>query len=73
MGCVPLLNFDGTVTPTNVGHLVLSPFMTDRWIPLDEAWNRGKLRMAQYGERPIDYLKRRFGRGYTYFSHREDQ
>ena len=51
MSWVLLLDFDGTVTPTDVGPLILSHFTGDRWIPLDEAWERGELTTAERAQR----------------------
>lgn len=45
-----LLDFDGTITPMDVGPLILSHFAGDRWIPLNEAWDRGDLTTAQRAE-----------------------
>lgn len=50
MGWVLLLDFDGTISPTDVGPLILSHFAGDRWIPLNEAWDRGKLTTAERAE-----------------------
>lgn len=50
MGWVLLLDFDGTVTPTDVGHLILSHCTGDRWVPLNEEWDRGELTTAERAE-----------------------
>lgn len=50
MGWVLLLDFDGTVTPIDVGPLILSRFAGDRWIALNEAWDRGELTTAERAE-----------------------
>jgi 2,3-diketo-5-methylthio-1-phosphopentane phosphatase len=51
MGWVLLLDFDGTVTPTDVGPLILSQFTGDRWVSVDEAWARGELTTRERAER----------------------
>jgi 2,3-diketo-5-methylthio-1-phosphopentane phosphatase len=51
MGWVLLLDFDGTVSPADVGSLILSHFAGDRWIPLNEAWDRGELTTPERAER----------------------
>jgi len=43
MDWVLLLDFDGTVSPTDVGPLILSRLAGDRWIPLNQAWDRGEV------------------------------
>ncbi len=50
MGWVLLLDFDGTITPMDVGPLILSRFAGDRWITLNEAWDRGELTTAERAE-----------------------
>jgi 2,3-diketo-5-methylthio-1-phosphopentane phosphatase len=51
MGWVLLLDFDGTVTPTDVGPLILSHFTGDRWVPPNEAWESGELTTPERAER----------------------
>jgi len=50
MDRVLLLDFDGTISPADVGHLVLSHFTGDRWLALNEAWERGELTTAEQAE-----------------------
>ncbi|MBI3457473.1 MAG: MtnX-like HAD-IB family phosphatase [Candidatus Rokubacteria bacterium] len=46
MGWAVLLDFDGTVTPTDVGPFILRHFTGERWMPANEAWQRGELSTA---------------------------
>ncbi len=46
-----LLDFDGTATPTDVGPLILVHFTGARWIPPNEAWERGELTTAERAAR----------------------
>ncbi len=47
MGWVLLLDFDGTATPTDVGPLILAHFTGERWVPPNQAWERGELSTAE--------------------------
>lgn len=51
MRWVLLLDFDGTVTPIDVGPLILSQFTGDRWLPVNEGWERGELTTPERAER----------------------
>ncbi len=50
MGWVLLLDFDGTVTPTDVGPMILARFAGDRWVSLNEAWDRGEVTTTERAE-----------------------
>jgi 2-hydroxy-3-keto-5-methylthiopentenyl-1-phosphate phosphatase len=50
MSWVLLVDFDGTITPVDVGPLILSRFTGDRWVPLNEAWDRGEVTTAERAE-----------------------
>jgi 2,3-diketo-5-methylthio-1-phosphopentane phosphatase len=43
MQWVLLLDFDGTVSPTDVGPFILASLTGSRWIPPNQAWERGEL------------------------------
>jgi len=51
MGWVLLLDFDGTATPTDVGPLILAHFTGERWLPPNQAWERGELSTAERARR----------------------
>jgi len=51
MRWVLLLDFDGTMTPIDVGPLILSQFTGDRWLPVNEGWERGELTTPERAER----------------------
>lgn len=40
---VVVCDFDGTVTSTDVQHVIFHRFCGDRWIPVNDAWRRGEV------------------------------
>ncbi len=57
MSWVLLLDFDGTVSPTDVGPFILAHFTGRGWIAANEAWERGELTTAERDRRQWALLK----------------
>jgi len=42
-----LCDFDGTVVPADVQHVILNHYAGDAWVPINEAWRRGEVSTAE--------------------------